>query len=134
VHDHSKTVFASCIFLRKGSQEKIDKLRLRHGEHLQIGGSGVDLFKRLPAEIEGLTPDYSLYPQMDWALGFLTRGCPCVCKFCVVPQKEGPVKLVATLDDLVPADRKKLVLLDDNLLSYDEAVDLLKKWYKENCR
>ncbi len=133
-HARSKRVLASSIFQKKGSQEKIDKLRHRHGEHLQIGGSGVDLYKRLPPEIDTLMPDYVLYPGMDYALGFLTRGCPGNCKFCIVPQKEGSVKSVAMLNDLVPDDLKKVVLLDDNLLSYDGAVDLLKQIVQRNLQ
>ena len=125
-HKKSKSVFASCIFFRKSTKQKINKLKQLHGENLQIGGSGVDLLKRLPEEIECLMPDYSLYPDIDFALGFLTRGCPCKCKYCVVPKKEGNIKLVASIDDLVPPNRTKFVILDDNLLSFSGSTDLLK--------
>ena len=45
----------------------------------------------LPAEIEHCYPDYSLYPELtkDTAFGFLTRGCPRGCDFCIVGHKEG---------------------------------------------
>lgn len=45
----------------------------------------------LPAEIEHIYPDYSLYPELcsDTAYGFLTRGCPRGCAFCIVGYKEG---------------------------------------------
>lgn len=45
----------------------------------------------LPCEIEHIYPDYSLYPDLtkDTAYGFLTRGCPRGCSFCVVKDKEG---------------------------------------------
>ena len=45
----------------------------------------------LPAEIESMFPDYSLYPHLtkDTAYGFLTRGCPRGCDFCIVGKKEG---------------------------------------------
>lgn len=45
----------------------------------------------LPAEIESIYPDYSLYPELtkDTAFGFLTRGCPRGCDFCIVGKKEG---------------------------------------------
>lgn len=38
-----------------------------------------------------MTPDYSLYPDYtkDTAYGFLTRGCPNNCGFCMVCEKEG---------------------------------------------
>ena len=58
------------------------------------GGTGYDLTATLPDEIDLLQPDYSIYPQIDkkTAYGFLTRGCPNRCKWCVVPKKEGKVK------------------------------------------
>lgn len=44
----------------------------------------------LPYEIEHIYPDYSLYPQFqNTAYGFLTRGCPRGCDFCIVGKKEG---------------------------------------------
>jgi tRNA A37 methylthiotransferase MiaB len=47
-------------------------------------------------------PDYSLYPELgDRALGFLTRGCPRRCPFCVVPVKEGTPRQVSDLATLL---------------------------------
>jgi hypothetical protein len=45
----------------------------------------------LPREIEHIYPDYGLYPELtkNTAYGFLTRGCPNDCGFCVVAGKEG---------------------------------------------
>lgn len=43
----------------------------------------------LPKEIEHIYPDYSLYPNYNYAVGFLTRGCPRGCGFCIVGCKEG---------------------------------------------
>lgn len=47
--------------------------------------------KNLPYEIEHIYPDYSIYPELtkDTAYGFLTRGCPRGCDFCIVEKKEG---------------------------------------------
>lgn len=55
------------------------------GYHYPDGGS------ELPPEIEHIYPDYSLYPDLtkDTAYGFLTRGCPRGCGFCIVKDKEG---------------------------------------------
>jgi len=133
-HCNSRYVFASCIFRRKSTQEKINKLRKFHGKNIRIGGSGIDLQQRLPDDIESLMPDYSLYPNVDFALGFITRGCPCKCKFCVVPIKEGNTRLVASIDDVVPKEMKKFVILDDNLLSHPESTGILKQILKKELQ
>lgn len=39
--------------------------------------------------IEHIYPDYKLYNIKDTAYGFLTRGCPRGCEFCIVEKKEG---------------------------------------------
>jgi len=51
------------------------------------GGTGYSLKTILPPEVENIMPDYGLYPQYSEAYGFLTRGCPRNCKFCIVTQK-----------------------------------------------
>lgn len=60
-------------------------------KHIRKGGTGYDIYSMLPEEMEYVTPDYSLYPSIDnkTAYGFLTRGCPNKCKWCVVPGKKG---------------------------------------------
>lgn len=91
------------------------------------GGTGYGLENRLPADIEHIYPDYSLYPQYtkDTAYGFLTRGCPQRCGFCCVPQKEGPRSVkVADVSEWW-AGQKNIKLLDPNLLACPDAVDLL---------
>jgi hypothetical protein len=80
-----------------------------------VGGSGVDLDYRLPAHIEAMRPDYTLY-GIDYGVGYLMRGCIWNCAFCVVPQKEGKPREVATIDDLLntSSDRRPFVALLDN--------------------
>ena len=55
------------------------------------GGTGYGLDNKLPDAIEHMYPDYSLYPELtkDTAYGFLSRGCPRGCPFCIVKDKEG---------------------------------------------
>ena len=121
------TVLASCVFSTAPSARRVEILRGRYGSAVQVGGSGVDLRLRLAPDIEGLAPDYSLYPELgDRALGFLTRGCPRRCPFCVVPVKEGAPRQVSNFDTLLQ-DRRKLILLDDNLLGHPAAMDLLEE-------
>jgi hypothetical protein len=123
----AETVLASCVFNTPVSARHVEVLRRHYGDALQLGGSGVDLRLRLEPEIEALAPDYSLYPELgDRALGFLTRGCPFHCPFCVVPIKEGPPRQASDLDGLLQG-RRKLILLDDNLLAHPGALRLIEE-------
>lgn len=91
------------------------------------GGTGYGLDNRLPEEIEHCEPDYSLYPELtkDTAYGFLTRGCPNACPFCIVSGKEGRVsRKVADLSDWW-SGQKNIVLMDPNLLACREHMELL---------
>jgi hypothetical protein len=123
----AESVWASCVFHTPSSARRVQVLRRRYADNLQIGGSGVDLRLRLPPALEALAPDYSLYPELgDRALGFLTRGCPQHCPFCVVPTKEGAPRQVSDLETLLQG-RRKLILLDDNLLAHPAALELLEE-------
>ena len=84
------------------------------------GGTGYNLDSRLPPGIENVHPDYGLYGIRDTAYGFLTRGCPRDCGFCIVTEKEGRrSEKVADLTDFWNG-QKTITLLDPNLLAYGE--------------
>ena len=73
----------------------------------------------LPPEIEHIYPDYSLYPDLckNTAYGFLTRGCPRGCDFCIVGKKEGRCAVkVADLSEFWNG-QKNIVLLDPNMFA-----------------
>lgn len=91
------------------------------------GGTGYGLGNRLPDEIEHMCPDYSLYPELtnDTAYGFLTRGCPNACPFCIVSEKEGRCsRKVADLSEWWNG-QKNIVLMDPNLLACPDHMGLL---------
>lgn len=93
------------------------------------GGTGYDIRKCLPQEIDDMQPDFSIYPGVpkDTSYGFLTRGCPNKCKWCVVPRKEGVIHPYWDIDR-VANGRKKIVLMDNNILAAgDYAVEQLTK-------
>lgn len=78
--------------------------------------------EKLPTEIEHIYPDYSFYPEMtkDTAYGFLTRGCPRGCGFCIVKDKEGQKSIkVADLSEFWNG-QKNVVLLDPNMFACKE--------------
>ena len=87
-----------CIFLDEDSKEVYDKSK----DHV------------LPYEIEHCYPDYSIYGITDVAYGYMTRGCPRNCSFCIVGDKEGTkARTVAPLSEFWNG-QKNIVLLDPN--------------------
>jgi hypothetical protein len=125
--------YASAVFSTACTLDRLAKLKKYYGDSLVAGGTGIDVRLRLPPAIESLPADYDLYPELgDRAIGFLTRGCPYRCPFCVVPLKEGGVRQVSDLDDLMTRRRRKLILLDDNLLAHPNAKVLLEDMVRRN--
>lgn len=85
--------------------------------------------KPLPDEVEHIYPDYSIYPTLtkDTAFGFLTRGCPRGCEFCIVEKKEGRCSVkVADLSEFWRG-QKNIVLCDPNILACKDWKDLLQQ-------
>lgn len=93
------------------------------------GGTGyrdLPMDKTLPQEIDNMYPDYSIYPDCDYAIGYLTRGCPNHCRWCVVPEKEGKIRPYRTWQEVVRQDTDKLVLMDNNILACDHGISQLQ--------
>lgn len=94
---------------------------------VHVGGTGSGNAETLTDEIEHIMPDYSLYGITDTAYGFLSRGCPRHCPFCIVGDKEGlQSRKVASLSEWW-SGQKNIKLLDANLLACDDAIPLLRQ-------
>lgn len=91
------------------------------------GGTGYGLRNKLPDEVEHMMPDYKLYRIAETAYGFLTRGCPRHCWFCIVGDKEGLASMkVADLSEWW-SGQKNIKLLDPNLLACTERESLMQQ-------
>lgn len=103
-----------CITLDKNGREIFDKSKN----------------KSLPSEIESMFPDYSIYPQFDFAVAMTSRGCPRECNFCHVAAKEGRCAVkVANVSDFWNG-QKEIRILDPNITACREKRELFRQ-YKE---
>lgn len=99
------------------------------------GGTGykdIPKDKELPKEIDDMFPDYSIYPDCNYAIGFLTRGCTNNCEWCYVPEKEGKIRPYRTWQELIRTDTNKLVLMDNNILALRHGIDQLRELSESN--
>lgn len=98
-----------------------------NADEVIYGGTGYDLQNKLPDEIEHIYPDYSLYGIKNTAYGYLTRGCPRGCGFCIVGKKEGLKSYkVADISEFWRGQRE-IKLLDPNLLACKDNIELLQQ-------
>ena len=101
---------------------------ITNADHIEKGGTGYDISKVLPSEIDYMVPDYSLYNLDDkTAYGFLTRGCPNKCKRCIVPQKEGKIAPYMDIEEIAVNNRKNIILMDNNVLASEYGLQQIEK-------
>lgn len=126
--EHYDLVYASKVF---SFTEDIEDKAIINADEIRRGGTGYcisvdangkEVFDEtkntpLPKEIEHIYPEYDLFPKYGHATGFLTRGCPRNCGFCVVGKKEGLCsRQVADLSEFWRG-QKEIKLLDPNILA-----------------
>ena len=111
-------------------------LYIKNATQIIQGGTGYNIKSKLPKHIEFVTPDYSIYPNIDskTSYGFLTRGCPNKCKWCIVPIKEGKPVPYMDIEEIVKGGRKNAILMDNNILSLDYGIKQIEKIIKLGIR
>lgn len=97
-----------------------------NSDQIEKGGTGYDISKKLPNDIDRVYPDYSLYGIEKEAYGFLTRGCPNRCKWCIVPAKEGNITPYMDIEE-VAGNRKHVILMDNNVLASEYGLQQIEK-------
>jgi len=121
--EHYDILYMSKIFTNTP-----DDLTCYNADQIIYGGTGYDVNNRLPDEVEHIYPDYLLYPELtdNMAYGFITRGCPRNCEFCIVSTKEGNKSVqVAELSEFLRG-QKYIKLLDPNLLACADREKILQ--------
>lgn len=107
-----------------------------NADEVEKGGTGYDIHKSLPGQIDRMQPDYSIYPKIDrkTAYGFLTRGCPNHCRWCIVPEKEGRQHPYMDVDEIAIEGRTNLILMDNNILASDYGLRQIEKIISKGYR
>jgi hypothetical protein len=116
-------VYVSKAFTDTETPEYIFKMN-----NVKIGGTGFyfDKAEPLPYEIEHSKPDYDIYQKAysfiknktffeEYSIGYTTRGCFRHCEFCV-NKNLNKVELHSQIDEFYDPSKKKLAMLDDNVL------------------
>ena len=109
-------VYASSIFTYT------DKSYVMPG--MICGGTGFNVHSKLPPEIEAMKPKINI--------GFTSRGCIRKCAFCVVPDKEGPVRPTGDIYDFWDGQATELRILDNNILALPEHFEKICNQIREN--
>lgn len=111
--DNPDRVYGSAIF-----EKSIDRVQILKAEFPDaiVGGTGTGDPITLEQLGIGLDQDYTMYPKWQQSIGFLQRGCRLRCPFCVVPKKEGKVRVEQGVYDVWRGDPhpRELILLDND--------------------
>jgi len=105
----SDIIYASCLYENHAGLIPIGAIK---------GGVGIDPKISLPIKIEKMKPDYSLYPNIDYSLGYTYRHCPRQCPWCIVWKMSiNKDKNHHSIWEFHDPKFKKIMLLDNNLFA-----------------
>jgi len=151
-------VYVACVFTKNRKKALAVAADYKNrGIEVKIGGTGINLTEVLPPAVERCSPDYDLYTmeqlysrvkricttearkkKIDWILnagmGFLNRGCIRNCGFCAVPKKEGMLRPVGCIDDLINPRSKNIILFDNNLTADPKVMHKLTEIKRRDLR
>lgn len=128
--EHFDKVYISKIFSFTS-----DWLEYINADEIERGGSGYDIGKRLDDRIDWSVPLYRIYNVPDdTAYGFLTRGCPNRCKWCIVPKKEGNISPYMDIEEIAVDGRDRIILMDNNVLASDYGLQQIEKIVRMGIR
>ncbi len=119
----------NCGKVIKGGTGYCIKLGLDGREHFDQSKN-----KKLPPEIEKMFPDYSIYPQYNFAVSMTSRGCPRGCPFCHVAPKEGRASIkVADVRDFWNG-QPLIEVCDPNITACIEKRELFRQYKETGAR
>lgn len=135
---HYDIVYMSKVFSDAYSKDKQEPM---NADKVIKGGTGYAIktvdgrevfdkekHKDLPPEMEKMFPDYSIYPQFNFAVAMTSRGCPRDCPFCHVTQKEQRASIkVANVSDFWNG-QPHIEVLDPNITACREKRELFRQY------
>lgn len=136
--EHYDIVYKSKVFSDAYSKDFPDPI---NADKVIKGGTGYQIHlkngkefydretdRQLPEEIEKMFPDYSIYPQYDFAVAMTSRGCPRGCDFCHVKDKEGRIcHKVADVSDFYNG-QELINVCDPNITACPDKRDLFAQY------